>query len=363
MDTPFAYNRFVVGADFLSRKNELNLLTSLLHDKHHALIYDAPKTGKRSLVQQTLLNLQKVSYPFNVCDINLLNIRDSNIFLRTLANQIASCVSNTLSDWNSFSEKYLSSPSIDSTAPLTDDQMVEILSLPERICEDFGTNIIIYLEEFQNILFFDDSEKILKTLEKVWPAQTRTTYLITGSQINAMKYIFEEEKYLYNFAEHVKLYPLEEKAVCDNIIRTFLKVGRVVEQSQAQYIYQSLAGHPWYIWHLSNICFNLTKGYLNDKIIQEATTSLLSTHDIRFREKMNDLSNFQISFLKAIFDGVTKFSSKDVIDNYHLNSSANVNRLKDALKKKEVVSFDENDIPVIIDPLFKIWLGRYFFVG
>ena len=76
---------------------------------------------------------------------------------------------------------------------------------------------------------------------------------------------------------------------------------------------------------------------------------------------MEDLTTHQISLLKAIVDGVVRFSSADVIRKYGLNSSANVKRVKDALTKKEVLVFDENDAPQIIDPLFEYWVRNYYF--
>ena len=69
----------------------------------------------------------------------------------------------------------------------------------------------------------------------------------------------------------------------------------------------------------------------------------------------------QVSLLKAILDGHVKFTSAEVIEEYRLNSSANVRRLKDALCKKEIVYFDESGKPQIIDPLFEYWVRRYYF--
>ena len=76
---------------------------------------------------------------------------------------------------------------------------------------------------------------------------------------------------------------------------------------------------------------------------------------------VNDLTDFQLSLMKAVLDGVVKFSASDVIEKYHLNSSANVRRVKDALKKKEILTFNEKDEPVIQDPLFEYWLTKYYF--
>ena len=77
---------------------------------------------------------------------------------------------------------------------------------------------------------------------------------------------------------------------------------------------------------------------------------------------MNDLTTFQVSLLKAIIDGYTKFSTAEVIRKYSLNSSANVRRLKDALMKKEILTFvGDDERPVIFDPLFEYWLKNTYF--
>ena len=60
-------------------------------------------------------------------------------------------------------------------------------------------------------------------------------------------------------------------------------------------------------------------------------------------------------------EGHTKFSTSEVIAKYGLNSSANVRRLKDALCKKEILTFDEKDEPHILDPLFEYWVKKYYF--
>ena len=80
-----------------------------------------------------------------------------------------------------------------------------------------------------------------------------------------------------------------------------------------------------------------------------------------FMAIVNDLTDHQLSLLRAVLDGVVKFSSSDVIEKYGLNSSANVRRVKDALKKKEVLTFNDKDEPVILDPLFEYWVSKKFF--
>ena len=93
----------------------------------------------------------------------------------------------------------------------------------------------------------------------------------------------------------------------------------------------------------------------------EALRTLISIHEPYFQALVDDLTDFQLSLVKAVLDGVVRFSASDVIEKYSLNSSANVRRVKDALKKKEVLTFNEKDEPEILDPLFEYWLEKHFF--
>ena len=88
---------------------------------------------------------------------------------------------------------------------------------------------------------------------------------------------------------------------------------------------------------------------------------MVSVHEPEYQRIMDDLTSFQIRFLKAVLDGVVKFSTTDVIEKYALNSSANVKRVKDALMKKEVIFYNDKDEAEIMDPLFEYWLRQFYF--
>ena len=116
-----------------------------------------------------------------------------------------------------------------------------------------------------------------------------------------------------------------------------------------------------YINHFTAICNSLSKGYINEGIMLDALNAMLSIHEPRFQAMTDSLTDHQLSLLKAALDGVVRFSSTDVIEKYALNSSANVRRVKDALKKKEIITFNEKDEPVVLDPLFEYWVRKYYF--
>lgn len=69
----------------------------------------------------------------------------------------------------------------------------------------------------------------------------------------------------------------------------------------------------------------------------------------------------QLNFLRALADGVTTgFSRKDVIKKYRLESSANVQSVKKALLKKDLIDVDGQETS-FNDSLFKQWLKRQTF--
>ena len=109
------------------------------------------------------------------------------------------------------------------------------------------------------------------------------------------------------------------------------------------------------------ICDSLSKGYISELTFSDALSCMLSVHTPRFTRIMDNLTDYQERMLKAVLDGVIKFSTTEVLDSYRLNSSANVKRLKDALMKKEVIAFNDKDEPFLPDTLFEYWLRKYYF--
>ena len=114
----------------------------------------------------------------------------------------------------------------------------------------------------------------------------------------------------------------------------------------------------WYINLMASFCNARAIGYINEKTIRDSIEAVISLNEPRFRMVVADLTVFQMSFLRAVLRGETRFSASDVIEKYDLHSSANVKRVRDALMKKEILTFTNKDEPVVIDPLFEFWFRR-----
>jgi len=374
METPFEYNKFVTGTQFIGRSSEVSLICNLLREHKNVLMYGPAKIGKKSLVYNAMDLLRHDHTDITFCDINLFNIRCIEAFMLHFTNEIVSHFAESETEWNAIMHRYIpSAPYImDNTSLhkrytyttkdlLTDKQVEEILSLPDRLASEYGTHLIIYFRQFQDILLFDDPHRTFLLLEKIWKENRHTNFIITGDRFNAMQEIFFEKKYFYHFAHHIEIAPIDEKIFADYIVKGFQKGGKVIHPDQAASIYNLVEGDPWYTQHLASICFNLTKGFVNEGIIKQAAEQLINLHDFEFHSIVYSLSKYQVRMIKAALEGITKFTSADVLDKYRLNSSANVSRLKEALTKKEIITFNEKKPATFLDPLFKLWFTNYFF--
>lgn len=376
MDTPFVYDNYVTGKSFVGRKYDCTILGNLLEAREHVVMYEPPKSGKMSVIQQTLYNMRAAGKQFVVIHVNLFNVRTLSDFLVKFGSSVIRPIFSTAAEYADVVEKYLSGTHFvfdkdrfavaDEVISLNwkpDMNDVEVMfRLPFRLAAEKGVTYHIIMEEFQNIMNDKDYDDAFKAMERVLAEKDRSvSYLFTGSRVNAMKYIFAEKKYFYRQVEYLPLQKVDDSEITEYIVRGFMIGGKVVPRELIMGACNLFRGQMWYLNHFTSICDNLTKGYINEGTLMQALKALLSIHEPRFMAIVDDLTDHQLSLLRAVLDGVTKFSASDVIEKYGLNSSANVRRVKDALKKKEVLTFNEKDEPVVLDPLFEYWVGKHYF--
>lgn len=358
MDNSFIYDRIVTGRNFIGRKAETDLLRDILSRNQNVSIYEPAKTGKNSLLNQTFYEMQTAGEKFRLAECSLLNVRTVSEFASRLVSTIVGVFATTPSDYESMD--------LPVGEELSDAQLRNILSLPYRLAEQKGERLIVVLHEFQNILLTEDPDRVLRIYEEIVRKSTPSqrsfcSWVWVGSKVNAMKVIFDQKRYFYRMVERVRLAPISEKDLENHIIKGFLVSGKVIEKPLVHRMCSILQCNIYYMNHFAAICDGLSRGFIMEQVVEESLNTMLAIHEPRFVSEMNDLTTYQIYLLKAVLDGESMFSSADVIARYGLNSSANVRRLKDALCKKEIITFNEDGRATVLDPLFEYWMRRFYF--
>lgn len=379
METPFVYDKYITGKYFLGRKKECSVMANLLAAREHVSLYEPPKTGKMSLIRQTLINMRSNGVQFVAPFVDMLSVRTLSDFLLAFGTSVLKASASTPEELSRIVKTHLADThfvfdhmrysmdeelvSLNWTPDLND--VEKMMRLPVEMAKEKKVPYIVILNEFHNILNAAEGEKVLKILEAQFALREEpytATFVMSGGMVNAMKYIFEEKRFFYRQANHIALSKVDEREIVEHIVKGFLNMtGKSFDRNLAMGACQLFQSNLWYVNHLAAICDALSKGFVTEAMMTEALNSMISIHEPRFISIVNDLTDHQLSLLRAVLDGVVKFSASDVIEKYHLNSSANVRRVKDALKKKEVLTFNEKDEPVILDPLFEYWVSTFYF--
>ena len=380
MDSNFIYHKPATGKYFIGRTPDSNVLFNLLSQGENIVIYEPPKSGKTSLLYQTFFNMKIRRIQFSSAEYSFLNVRTTADLIMGLGSSIIKAAAPYAEEYQHIVAEFLQDTHFtfdrevyDSKGRILslnwdiDDQDIEaILTLPYRIAGRNGQKLIVVLDEFQNIMETEDGEHLCKLMEKIFGNLTDSdrnaaSYILSGSRVNAMKEIFEHRKFFYRQVERVKLSTIDPREIIDFAVKGFLSEGKVLDKNLMLGVCKLFKSNIWYINHFCSICDSLSKGYIMEPVLLESLQAIISLNEPKFQAAMNDLTTYQIYLLKAILEGQTRLSSSEVIRRYNLNSSANVLRLKDALCKKEIITFEAEDKPVILDPLFEYWVSKVFF--
>ena len=378
MASAFVYDKYVTGKNFVGRRMECTILSNLLEAGENVYIYGKPESGKMSLVQQSLFNMRLAGKMFMVGQLDLFNVRRVDDFLLRFGDAVIRACASVPEEYAGIVAEHLSGthfvfdPARFSSCgevvslnwEMDRNDISSMLSLPMKVSQGRNMPFYMVISEFQNLMMADDFENLFKVMEEVMAGKSgenKSSFILLGSQVNAMKLIFEEKKWFWRLINPVQLQNVEDREIIEHVVKGFASGGKVIERELILGACRLFRSDMWRINHFFAICDSMSKGYINEGILMDALRAMIALNEPHFKWIINDLTDHQLSLVRATLDGVKRFSASDVIEKYSLNSSANVRRVKDALKKKEVLTFDEKDEPVILDPLFEYWVGKHYF--
>ena len=368
---PFIFGVATSGDNFTDRKSETaRLLANFKHGINSVLI-SPRRWGKTSLVQK-VCNLAK-SDDLKVVYLDIFSCRSDREFYDAFASAVLKQTSSKWDEWVENAKLFLFriSPKFSfGTDPMSDfsvslelnpksDDITEILQLPEKIAQKKGCRIVICIDEFQQIAEFDDSKNFQKRLRTVWQLQKSVSYCLFGSKKHLMNELFEKKSLpFYKFGDAIYLQKIPTVDWVEYICGRVEATGKSISPELAQKVCETVENHSSYVQQLAWLIWVNTDKVATDKEFEEAYKDILDQNTPLFEKQTENLSAYQINFLKAVINGVHKeFSTQEVIQRYRLGSSANVATVKRALIKKELIETEQREV-TISDPLLKVWLQR-----
>lgn len=234
-----------------------------------------------------------------------------------------------------------------------------LLELPEKIAKKKGCRIVVCIDEFQQIGEFSDSINFQRKLRSVWQHQQLTSYCLYGSKKHMMNEIFALPSMpFYNFGQIVNLKKISEEDWVKFILEKFEEVDMPIKEEIARKICSLTEEYSCYVQQLAWLVWTNYDHDRQEEALEVSYEQLIDHGAILFEQQTQDLTTYQMNFLKLILDGVEKrYNSMEAVEKYGLGSPANVKRLKESLIKKELIEVEGTEL-VIRDPVLKAWLRR-----
>ena len=239
--------------------------------------------------------------------------------------------------------------------------MDSILDLPEKIAKEKNCKIVVCIDEFQQIGEYNESIYFQKKLRSHWQHHKKTSYCLFGSKKHMMNELFEKPSNpFYKFGELINLKKIGRQEWIQFIIERFKTENKEIKESIANKICDLTKDYSSYVQQLSWLVWIRFDFENQEETLNKAFEEMLSHCSVLFEQQTQNLTSYQMNFLRALIEGVNQdFTSKKITEKYNLGTPGNINRLKNALIKKELIEYTERHY-VITDPILEIWLRRQF---
>lgn len=373
--SPFVYGKTVSKGSFTNREDVQEKLLMNLAQGINTMLISPRRWGKSSLVEHAMVTVQNRFSTIKVVQLDMFTTSNQHEFLELFAREVIKASSTKWEDWlqtgKSFFKQIVPKLSV-GLNPKTDFEIQfdwkelqkypdEVLSLPERIASEKKCRFIVCIDEFQNLVEYDDYQNLEKKMRSIWQKQKLTSYCLYGSKSHMMTEIFNKpSRPFYRFGDIILLEKIKRDKWTNFIQKNFKKTNKSISKKNAELIPRLMNDHSWYVQQLANYTWQKTSGEAEERHIYSALQELIYANSPLYQREIEILSKKQVNLLKAIAKRELQLSSSETMRIYDLGTSASVVKNRKILEHADMIH-EQHGIYEFLDPAFELWFKMVFF--
>jgi len=362
---PFKFGEIVTGEHFTNREDEIDKLRNNFVSLQNTIIISPRRYGKSSLVKEAAQRFIQKEKGYYFCFLDLMYIYSEEEFYNQLATKILKATSNKVEEFLQLARNVIKGarvtintgsgePSLELGVNYIKENIDAILNLPQEIARRKKKKIIICIDEFQNISRFDHHTKLQGRLRSAWQHHQQVGYLLYGSKKTMMMEIFNETNSpFYRFGEILYLNRIATDRLREYVQQAFSTTGKEISGDICNRIIETVENHPYYLQQFARNIWLISGKKVTAADFSIAKEALKSENLNFYNELLDDLTNYQAGFLKALLNGEEQLYSSAVIYSYRLGSSANIRRMYNSFVNKGIIVKEGSRI-IFADPIFKL---------
>lgn len=368
--SPFHIGTIVSGDSFVDREWPRKQLRANFRSGINTVIISPRRWGKSSLIHQVALDMARdknVRFAF----VDLFQVRTEQEFLERTTEATIKALGKTMEQRMADVKEFIRGvvPQISFGGdPQSEFSLKfelseghrhtpDLLDLPERLAQAKGLRLVLCLDAFQNIAHLPNPTGFQKMLRASWQHQKAVCHVIYGSKRHMMMDLFNKQSMpFYRFGDILFLDKIKREDWVPFIKGRFASVKKQIAVDTCDHLAERMQDHSYHVQMLGHAAWLRTRGKTCTRTtVDTALNDLLDQHDALYRRMVDDITTPQLNYLRAMLNGVERFTTKETLKRFDLGSSANVKRITSALESKEILDF-VGPHTEWIDPLFKIWL-------
>lgn len=350
---------------FCDREQESRTLSSNIKKNQHTVVVAPRRYGKTSLIMHTL---ETMKIPFACIDLFCV------VYEEDVCQKTAKAISSLVKSMASFSERTVKlleqsfkSATIAFKAGQIDirvdfgkstasaiEQLDDLLNGLETFAAKHKQPVILFLDEFQDVLKVDESNKIQATIRSVAQHAKYVNFIFSGSSRMMLNKIFD--------AKNQPLYMLCSKILLDRIPETYFQthiaqaakrhwksefdnklIDNILALTEAHTFYVNLLCDK--LWELDSLPTLLNIQQCWDQALLENRGKVIADLEPLNTNRLKVLTTI------ALLNGVNEPNSKLFLDHVKLPLSSTQNAIRFLLNHDYL--FEKDEVLRLVDPLMK----------
>src|SRR5690606_24732 len=162
----------------------------------------------------------------------------------------------------------------------------DILNLAEAICKERGIQIVVCIDEFQNISFYDDPLAFQKTLRSFWQHHRHVSYCLYGSKRHMLMEFFTDSSMpFYKFGDLFFLEKITTRYWIPFIQKRFADTGKQISSPLAEKIAMQMDNHSYYVQQLAQQAWLNSGKKCTESAIRTALETMVRHHHFLFQRE------------------------------------------------------------------------------
>jgi hypothetical protein len=362
--------KIMTGKRFCNRTEEKHFLKNCIEQKRPVVLISPRRYGKTSLTTKVV---EELHYPF--CSIDFLTAYDDISICLSINKGIAELIAKIM-PINMKTVKLIEqcfrgiraairykALELEYSAPMEKSdpvrQVLETLKGLENLAAKLKKTVVIFIDEFQNILEVPKGEAIQGSIKSVAQTAQHIGFIFSGSSRHLLSKAFDDPNLpLYMLCEKLHLERIDT-AHYFTYIQDAAKItwGKTLPDIIIQRILDLTENHSFYVNYLCSKLWQAKAPPQDEATIDAAWHACLVTEQRRLIAELDQVTVKQRLLLKTIAHSptLTEPTAAEFLNKLNLSSGTVVPALK-KLTNKDMIFVDNKGITRVLDPLLKYML-------